>query len=802
MTPPFFATYGNKENSHSMLTWGNPEVKIPGILAGLTDMQPGMGSLGEQWWPSVGCSPVGDLWALWWTEQDTTAPRAGMVRSKVALWPRDEVGAILDLTPWLQQISGKSIDAPPESMLLAVAQALIFESNKPPIVTALSFWPGILTAIWKQFWPSLREQFSARVVALPLESSHEGNSPVLLGVPPKHVPKWNGHYIIKPDTVYPETAKVAKWLVDKKNTLIDEILSSFVNPPNSLSSLVKTERITNKLEFFLSNRSPEVALSIIRTLSSIEAVSLDARVYADVFKAFANFSQSVSFEFIFSLRNIEAENLPQNKALVRSLENWLCANFNVLTPHEDSLLIDILHDTHGALDWWNKAVKQALNRSWSSMKPAQSERAFYILARGGNYFSTLDEIFPVSKEIETCLVEGADKSDIAIMNYKNIALYAAAKQYSRLNAVFLMKTESPDEALNKQMAFLSNPQPGLAYLVEKLDGKVVISYLLKYQAMDLLPFIAERTKKNPTLLLPLSVKNSTWRRLWRAHISAGGRVWPKTVESLCFSELVEVIISGEDSFGLEAIFLNDLPPFIFTSPNRAQVWDKLANDIRENFLEKVAICLLAAMNTSEQCSPPEPPLQKAIANLIKSTPEGLKPKGLLAALEWGILDDNTTKNVIERVNAQGFLSVGVNIGKYIQKNQWKKSAQTLNERAKKKIEFKAAALECQQLLPFLKRFFSKDSLSSKDAKLLMTELGAELFTDRLEHLWVRAGGEKKNLPSASATYASQWGSAISMAANGGLPGGLFSLVNIMLEELPHNENLQMLSHYHAQQRHK
>ena len=796
MTPPFFATYGNKDNSHSMLEWGNPGVKIPGILAGLTDMQPGMGNLGEQWWPSVGCSPVDDLWALWWTEPDSTASRAGMVRSKVALWPRGEVGGILDLAPWLQEISGKKIGAPPESMLLAVAQSLIFEGNKQPIVANLAFWPGVLAALWKRFWPSFREHFAARVVAMPLELNHYNNSPVLLGIPPEHVPKWHGHYIIKSDTVCSEPAKVSRWLVGGENTLIDGILSSFANLPDALSSLARIERIANNLENFSVNRSPEAALSIIRTLSSVDAVSFDAQVYGDVFKEFARFSQSASLEFILSLRNIEAGNLPQNETLAASLESWNHANFDMLTPHDDSLLINILHDTGCALDWWNKTIKKALYRSWMSMKPRQAERALHLLACGEDYFRTLDEIFPVSQEFEDYLVEDADKFDIASIAYENITLYAAFKQYSRLNASVLMKTESPDEALNKQREFLSNPQPGLTYLTERLNGKAVVSYLLNHQAVDLLPLVAERTKKDPALLLPLSIRNSTWRRLWKTHISIGGKVWPKTAESSCFAELVEVIILGEDSFGLETAFLNDLPPFILSSPNRAQVWDKFSYDIKEDLLKKVGGCLLAAMNNSEQYAPPEPLLKQTVVSLIRNTPGNLKPAGLLVALKWGILDDNTTKNVLERVNAQEFLSVSVDIGRYVEKNQWRQSAQTLNERASEQIEFKAAALECRSLLSFLNRFFSEDSLSSDDAKQLVADIGAELFAERLEHLWQRAGGRKKHLTAAPATYALQWGNAVNMASKGGLPNGLISLVGVMLDELPGNATLQMLFRYY------
>ena len=79
------ARYGVKDNGHALLWQNDSSVKLPPSLLGLSDRPQGYEQPGEQWWPSVGCAPLSEYWALWWTVPDNSAQRGGMVRSEVAI---------------------------------------------------------------------------------------------------------------------------------------------------------------------------------------------------------------------------------------------------------------------------------------------------------------------------------------------------------------------------------------------------------------------------------------------------------------------------------------------------------------------------------------------------------------------------------------------------------------------------------------------------------------------------------------------------------------------------------------------
>ncbi len=108
MIRPLRVRYGAQDNMHGLMEWEGHPARPPAALLGLTDKPPGSYSPGERWWPSVGCGPVENWWALWWTRPDEQALRGGMVRSDVLLWRLDEVGAVESLLPALETLGGQN----------------------------------------------------------------------------------------------------------------------------------------------------------------------------------------------------------------------------------------------------------------------------------------------------------------------------------------------------------------------------------------------------------------------------------------------------------------------------------------------------------------------------------------------------------------------------------------------------------------------------------------------------------------------------------------------------------------------
>jgi len=180
---PFRASYGVKNNSHALLHTNCTESQLPYELLGLTDKPPGTGTLGECWWPSVGCGPIGEWWTLWWTLPDENAERGGMVRSEVMLWPLNEIGLVNDLRPAMKELSGLDISEPNVKVLHCIAEELISGKHEPVVLQDLENWPGYITALWSQLWPSARQNLSMRVVLSPPQGGESISPPWMYCIP-------------------------------------------------------------------------------------------------------------------------------------------------------------------------------------------------------------------------------------------------------------------------------------------------------------------------------------------------------------------------------------------------------------------------------------------------------------------------------------------------------------------------------------------------------------------------------------------------------------------------------------------
>ena len=94
-----------------------------------------------------------------------------------------------------------------------------------------------------------------------------------------------------------------------------------------------------------------------------------------------------------------------------------------------------------------------------------------------------------------------------------------------------------------------------------------------------------------------------------------------------------------------------------------------------------------------------------------------------------------------------------------------------------------------------------DKLSTPSRDLLLNRLSvlaSDLAHDRLDSIWLRAGGN----PGALHSYGSsseRWRSAVRAANSGALVGGLKSLIEQLLEDFPHNTDLKELNYLFLQE---
>ncbi len=83
------------------------------------------------------------------------------------------------------------------------------------------------------------------------------------------------------------------------------------------------------------------------------------------------------------------------------------------------------------------------------------------------------------------------------------------------------------------------------------------------------------------------------------------------------------------------------------------------------------------------------------------------------------------------------------------------------------------------------------TISSNEIDEIITELCAEIFSDRLKSIWIRAGGKASDLISNGTVY-DQWVHAINAASQGKINNYPQSIIHIMSQEFPRNKDIKNL----------
>lgn len=805
MIQPLRARYGAKDNSHGLLEWQGPPATLPSDLLGLTDKPPGYLAPGECWWPSLGCGAVGNWWALWWTAPDETASRAGMVRSEVAVWRLDEIGAVNDLRPVLASLSGQeTIPVSSPKLLCAVAEALVSsEIRRPPVVSDLDAWAGIIADLWSRLWPDARLGFSARVAVIPPQGGESVAPPLLYCVPRQRLPEWADFRVIHVGSGASPISRAALWLIGEDDATFKEILDSCNFCSGDLRKLGAVARAADRLDKLRECPSPNIALELLRPLAVLApspdtAMNLKAETLQELIRGF----NEAKPEFVFMLKNLEPGSLPNDRHPGAALTTWVHRQAPHLTLDEAQQLLSSLGENK-AQAWWQVSVHKALLEGFANPNNQWARIALNWLGLP-ECVEILKAILPSSETIETCLLDVVDEISLSETALRQLQSQAESRQWSRLHAWVVMNLFSPSQAFQLQRGFPRNAVAGLKYLIAHLPGDDIINEVINTPESQLIQPVVQRTVREPQLLKDLDASKAIWRDIWVAHIAAGGDCWPPNVNrEVQGSKLLDAVAMGEkESLGLIASIAKDLSEIVFNYSDRAKLWNVLSPDSSAALLPLVADVLIQTSNAGQVVSNPEPQLAQEVLKRTRAT--GFSVKVFVVLLSSNVpLDENVLICSIAsstRLDWQG--GIGPAIGKAIFERRWQKATEKCFEQFMSGAipELQSVVEACQALLSPWQRMklvfktgnFNFASDIEDNLVIRVAELGANLAPDELDDIWERAGGKRKDLKTEG-TPASRWQSAAKLAQNGKLKNGLLALVNELESTHPYNADLKELA---------
>ncbi|MBT9100241.1 hypothetical protein KFZ76_21310 [Methylovulum psychrotolerans] len=736
---------------------------------------------------------------MWWTVPDSDAARGGMVKSAVALWPLTEIGHVADLRPVMASLAGlDEIPPTPTDLLSAVAETLVTsETGKPPVVVGLEAWPSIIADLWLRLWPEARQTFSARVALSPPQGGDSVAPPWLFGIPSTRASEWARHRLVTVNAATKTSNRAAAWLMGEDDPTFETIKTACHFRAADLKSLGTIARAADHLDKMQNSRQPQQALDLLRTLAILApetntADELKANALQILSDGFANGSAT----WVMSLANLGSA-LPEAQLPTSVLSLWTSQNAPTLSTAESAKLLEKLSPNR-AENWWQQAVQNALSEGLANPDKRWAKTALHWLSLA-NCVEVLKAILPATEKLETALL--AVTSGIALSDAEllQIRTQTIGRSWSRLHAWTTEKLFSAHDAFQAQRGFSGDPLPGLAYLVKHLPGLAVIEEAIANPDHQFILLVAQRTAKEPELLQGLDVVHSAWRKLWAAHVSAGGILWPANAnQEILGNELLDAVLAGDEPLALIAKLAVDLAELVFYHPRRAELWSKLSVDGSTALLPKVADILNGQCNTGQTIVMPEPQLLAAVVGQAHKTRPSVKLLAVLLSWQVPVSEQEVVTWLASYSRIDWDKATATAIGRTVSSNRWKQVAEKLYHlyRDNNVTNLKPAVDICQSLLSFWPRFWlsfdaPKQSQSDHNVQMLIlgvAELGAEFAPYELVSIWERAGGKLKHLKTEGSP-AQQWQGAAKLAHDGGLQEGLLGLINELKEKRPNNPKL-------------
>ncbi len=419
------------------------------------------------------------------------------------------------------------------------------------------------------------------------------------------LPKWAGKEII-----YGENSSNIEVISDLESFFIN-------NDPTNPFSVFLTELGLSKSDFQSIRQASEI-FSEYKKLDSItdgNKVRQAIRVIARVSPSPKD-GQSVKEIFFARLQTLITSGADTNLKALRNI-NWQAFDNGenrikaLMTRAIDSEagteklsiaeLTEILHLSivEEEKNWWHAHLSEIFRDQFAkSIQPYLPE-----IWRLIDYSKeSLTEVFLLLKpaaENETAL-RGSMPAKLKSALTADLEHAAATKKWYLLHADLLLKYLKREEALLRQYdiekTLPTNSTPGVDYLAGQLSNSDLLELTLSHCNEKAIRLIAERIKKDGTILKNIDVKNPCWLNIWGASLQDSQNISYGVIgqESTIIHATLDLVVKGRqipDSI-FERIAESDFANMSDYS-SRASIWSRIPSKYLDKFKSKTTKAVFA-----------------------------------------------------------------------------------------------------------------------------------------------------------------------------------------------------------------
>jgi hypothetical protein len=803
MTLPFVAKYGFKNNSHDLLEWdgkGQP----PRELLGLTDKPAGHVTPSEKWWPAVNCGKVGDWWAIWLVEPDPSAPRGGMVKSHVLLWPINEIAGVNDLGEYISTLIGQDLETPSEIDQLVINNLLneLASNDHVFILEQVKLAPHIMESIWKSLWDKAKENFAIRVSFTPPQSFNTTKHPTFYCVPSSLTNQWfNQRVKLLNSFVTSELSRAAKYLNGQADPTISKLMTVCGLETGNIRFIGRLARTADNIDLFHEQDNATNTISALRSIIACSEKITDAQAYkAELMLALKAHidKNSITVEQVLSLSNISEEDISEESFPKQELINWIADNLNDVDADKQASTFERCNPEKSR-DWWWRSVEIGVSNFLDTTN-ADDKLVSWLLM---DSFSSLAKKFVYSaSNIDTRIFELAKKQQLSSVGFKKLESIAIANNFPKLYSLVIYRIYPENSLIGRQMNSMDGWEKGVPYLIDKLQSSTLLEEIEIEELSYIIPLVADLSKKDVKILNGIDIAKKGAYTLWCIQLENGGSFYPPLADKNSFKKKLYDNLNSDLPSSLLDPIIAEMSEYLLSLVDRTDFWARFDIGQRRQIANKLVDAITSSSNISFKLSAKESELTQALNDYINSNSE-LSQQLLISCLRVPItINEQVILKWILKTKSFGWANHAQTLGEIILKNNWNYVAEKLYKESygflASKEYFKPTVDRCVTLLGYWERTkvsLLSEKLSTPSSDVLLNRLSvlaAELAHDRLDSIWLRAGGNLGVLHSYGSS-SERWHSAVRAANSGALVGGLKSLIEQLLEDFPHNTDLKELN---------
>lgn len=401
-------------------------------------------------------------------------------------------------------------------------------------------------------------------------------------------------------------------------------------------------------------------------------------------------------------------------------------------------------------------------------------------------------------------VKVADENLASVLNERVSPRLTVIAKKMKMSRVFASLVDLTDPIAAWSDLLAMNPgDAARKRMSERCSPSATVSASLVLDDPGLTDRGAELVVNNPELIANEDLRNDGVLRLLSAVARRGSDPWTVIPVRNAARAVLDRVAAGETVEPELLAALADSPGADITDfPQRAAIWPKVSDDVREKLLAATAPTI------AETLTPGAPPVEPEVVNAIldRQAFGALAHDNPVQALVVLRVLPNAGASHAILLAERGRLtaSSAQELGDVIVERRWKEAVEDLAALARDRSDLRPAADRAAKLLNFVERLalhakvrglsWMTPTATKKDRRDALQELVVTLYPKGPdeEGIWERAGGSPADIPGAG-TPRKQWNAALRQIVDGasGAPSDI-GLVAAMRMDYPNNNNLRGL----------